>query len=852
MNRSTTLLFLLLTFLCTNCVIAAEKIPAKLQGLWLIDKTSKGNWDGITIVENHVEYYYDLFQLDSISNQADKYQLWLSSKSHGKLSLTIEIKADSTAAFQFSKWDAPRICKLSAKHPDMVYYQPAELQNRLKGPWINPNNFSNELSVKNNKVVIDQKSWDIVWSGEYLKKEYRALLKHEDDYRLAYFTKTGTNLKLNGDGLASAYQLKAKNPAVYQLLGNWYEPKANKWTFGFFENFAIYNGGFWKYDALSITGNTGKITLKNGNKKHTLILTKKADSSLTIKMDNIPQQVYKRAKKTLPPYSTEDKTAFKDTHFQKADTAYITGYLRNLPNQNPFSVSYEDIIKEDQKSVYGEIDSLGRFLVKVPLLNTTQVYMDWGRITKTDAIEPGEHYFLYYDFATQQYLIMGDNARFHNEISTYSIFDASPYNEEEHKANQKKKGLDFLNAKKAEFNKANAYSERHFKQNPHLSAKSKYFIKNYNRYQLGFDLMQKRFDLNRQTNERFPEEYMAFVKDSLYANPVTPFTLIREFSSFSRDYLSYMKDRLPGSSVSHSEVLYNLIQNGGIQASDEERKSAQLTWQIDSIRGIDTLRSKQLATTMTEKQQSLVSNLITTHKEKIAEAVNRMLWSRVLKSETAFYEKNISNEDIRKSYLTKTVYNYFEQTRHAMEGKEFNAYLKKINSVPFQASLVEYQIHLLKVPKMDFAYAQSLKNTDHLKSSKDADSLFKALLAPYKGKVVYIDFWGTWCGPCKAEMKHVGTAKEALKDKDVVFMYFANNSPELVWKTIIKEMNLTGPNVVHYRLPDEQQSLIERRLSIKGFPTYMLVDKEGNMVSTEAPRPSNPDRLVQEVNELLK
>ena len=42
-------------------------------------------------------------------------------------------------------------------------------------------------------------------------------------------------------------------------------------------------------------------------------------------------------------------------------------------------------------------------------------------------------------------------------------------------------------------------------------------------------------------------------------------------------------------------------------------------------------------------------------------------------------------------------------------------------------------------------------------------------LAPHKGKVIYIDVWGSWCGPCREEMKHASAIKESLKGKDVVF-----------------------------------------------------------------------------------
>lgn len=75
MKRSVQLSLLLLSLSCFQFVSAAAKIPAKLQGLWIIDATATGNWDAFTIVDNHVEFFYDLYQLDSISGSSQKYQI---------------------------------------------------------------------------------------------------------------------------------------------------------------------------------------------------------------------------------------------------------------------------------------------------------------------------------------------------------------------------------------------------------------------------------------------------------------------------------------------------------------------------------------------------------------------------------------------------------------------------------------------------------------------------------------------------------------------------------------------------------------------------------------------------------
>ena len=120
----------------------------------------------------------------------------------------------------------------------------------------------------------------------------------------------------------------------------------------------------------------------------------------------------------------------------------------------------------------------------------------------------------------------------------------------------------------------------------------------------------------------------------------------------------------------------------------------------------------------------------------------------------------------------------------------------------------------------------------------DGKDIFQKLIAPYRGRVIYIDVWGTWCGPCRAEMEFVPQLHEALKDLPVTYMYLANKSPEELWKKSAKKYGLEGADCVNLRLPDAQQSAVEDYLCLKGFPTFVLVAPDGTIVTNEAPRPS--------------
>ena len=123
-----------------------------------------------------------------------------------------------------------------------------------------------------------------------------------------------------------------------------------------------------------------------------------------------------------------------------------------------------------------------------------------------------------------------------------------------------------------------------------------------------------------------------------------------------------------------------------------------------------------------------------------------------------------------------------------------------------------------------------MKTGDDVAGMTEGERILKKLLEPYKGKIVLIDVWGTWCSPCKATLSHSQELYDRLSKYNMQYVYFANHSPKDSWENIIKEYNVTGPNVAHFNLPEEQQAAIERYLKVNSFPTYKLVDPQGNVL----------------------
>ncbi len=239
----------------------------------------------------------------------------------------------------------------------------------------------------------------------------------------------------------------------------------------------------------------------------------------------------------------------------------------------------------------------------------------------------------------------------------------------------------------------------------------------------------------------------------------------------------------------------------------------------------------------------------------VAEHIDMQIYNTVLKSMMPIQKQLLDSLNIRPDLKELVLTHNAIQTMKSTASEANESMLQVIHeniTEPYLLSSFnqENQKFIDYKKQITESKSNSLQDNRPLAKLTEGKDIFENIVAPFRGKIVYIDVWGTWCGVCLSEMSNVPAMKKTLGNENIVYLYLCNNSPDEAWKTDIKRFMLEGDNCIHYNLPKNQQEALEKYLGVSGYPTYHLVDRQGRLVPGVASRPSQVEALKEEITRI--
>ena len=765
---------------------------------------------------------------------------------------------------------------------DVVWEQPATEYGIYGDGFFNLALDVTKVELKDNETVVyitaqqrsDYPDFSFQFVGDtYLKVgEQRYTLTSADGIELNKFVQTDKDYKrdmafhfpplpkdtkafdfIEGDG-ERAFQIKGIKPVEErwkQLFPSYWRDDQGDWKIAFFEDCAIYDCKFWNYKQCDVNPKTGeaKMLLTDGNDELQVAIGKDKKGTRTIQIGSDKAVYSMITSRFLPDYPTKDtREGFVDTGY-KEDTVTVIGWLKDMPEHykqlKTFQFGYQDLYTDEQKSAYADLDEQGRFCVKIPVVNSTEFTIDWNRCFIHTMFEPGKTYFLLYDFKEGRRFLMGDDCRLQNELFRFPL-DWKTIDMYDGWETAGKGGAELFepyiasvdSLLNAQFAHINALCEQH----PTLSTRFNHYWKGNTLMQQASAFGQARF---RVKGTLLSDHARRYAYDTFWTKMEKPYTLYRPFGNFLRDYLD------DAGRARNAVFSFSLRDNYKEFATNDEELALLTRWKkwIDEISPLieaeptieDKIRKSHELDSLNADLVKEVDKIVQT--PRASKIVNGGLLITTLKQYVLTLDSLDADPFVKDIWLGRQTLNHIDHERTSLLPNVMDTIKAMIHNPVFIAMIEKQNDHYLAIENREFDKLV-LKSSDDLANISEGEALLKKLVEPYKGKFVLLDIWGTWCGPCKEALSHSTEEYARLKDYDIQYLYLANGSPQDSWENVIKEYNVSGPNVAHYNLPDAQQAAIERHLNVHSWPTYKLFNRNGDLMDLNVD-PRNLEELAR-------
>ena len=607
------------------------------------------------------------------------------------------------------------------------------------------------------------------------------------------------------------------------FAGNWFSDDNGNWTYSFFEKTAIFDHKTWEYVSAELENDFYKIKLKSG--KAEKIIYGKPVNETNCMLGDTPASTKKFSREMFRSNNLVSEK-FEEPLFNPGTVIYkgfLKGFTKRL-GTNTGMIRFSNRFTNKQESYLIKLDENGYFEVEFPLDFPQELTVSLPLINERVFFEPGKTLFhlLNTGDAENPSLFMGESAEVNTGLLATSKIKTGQ--------TQLIEGIGKMTeAEYLNYIKTVAENERkaleQIQKERNLDEKTMQF----RNLDIDFRLAQNAFQFNQNrrinwfySNQKLKEnERLPFVPaqsnisnlDFLKNTPVNDKTALLSSEYFNLLSAIRFTDfaRLQGSYSYILGLFRKQLESNGIKLTGEETDMFDFV-KINLEENYSDEANMNFSKTYGQNMRSLM--------QKHQDVYNQ-----------------VSNQVMLENFKTnlKTVFGFEEGL--AMDIVNTQAYLaslkpETLNEEKFTKAKSAVQTDYLKELVISSYYEckaeLTVKNTPAEYVPKtEAEKYFDGLIKKYRGKVVYVDFWATWCAPCNDGIARIKPLKEELAKEDIVFVYITNpTSPDKDYQKAIPDIK--GE---HFKVSADDWNLLTSKFNIYGIPHYALVDKTGRIVN---------------------
>ncbi|WP_430411330.1 TlpA family protein disulfide reductase [Kordia sp.] len=194
------------------------------------------------------------------------------------------------------------------------------------------------------------------------------------------------------------------------------------------------------------------------------------------------------------------------------------------------------------------------------------------------------------------------------------------------------------------------------------------------------------------------------------------------------------------------------------------------------------------------------------------------------------------------SLFSKKIKNYllYNTTRNIIKNYDQSKVTKYSNRFKQEVKDSILVNRILEDFLLDFSSLKTETADVNLTNLAKERKTLNEVIQSHKGKIIYVDFWASWCVPCREVMPDSKKLIQEYEDKNIVFLFVSIDTNFKSWKKAAKD-----ENIIYYKHSllaiNYPKATFFRELQLKTIPRYLIFDADGQLIHKNAPSPKSSD-----------